>query len=81
VRSKHLRVRVQEAGTVRVDLTFPARAAEHLHELMPEDLVAKLQARSLDVQQIAAEAVQRHLAPGELFVLEEGSKQVRVWLE
>jgi hypothetical protein len=79
--SRHLRVSVREAGAVRVDLTFNAVLAESLDELMPDELEEKLQARRVDVRRIAADAVARQFAPGELFTLTEGSKQVRVWLE
>jgi predicted unusual protein kinase regulating ubiquinone biosynthesis (AarF/ABC1/UbiB family) len=81
VRSRHLRVRIEEAGQVRVDLTFNAVVVERLADLIPEDLTDKLKDRCLDVSEIAADAVRRQFAPGELFQLTEGSKQVRVWLE
>jgi hypothetical protein len=35
----------------------------------------------LDVEGIAAAAAAGNFAPGELFTLREGTKQVRVWLE
>jgi hypothetical protein len=72
---------VQEGGQTRVDLTFNAPLAEHLLDLVPPELEEKLRERSLDVSRIAADAVQSDFAPGELFVLIDGSKQVRVWLE
>jgi predicted unusual protein kinase regulating ubiquinone biosynthesis (AarF/ABC1/UbiB family) len=81
VRSSRLRVRVEDAGQVKVDLTMRAAAAEFLADLVPEDLVEKLQARSIDVNKIAAQSIEKEFAPGELFVLSEGTKRVSVWLE
>lgn len=79
--AKSLRVRVVEAGQRKVDLTFKAAMAERLAELMPPELLDKVQAQGLDVSAIALQAVQGDFAPGELFQLTEGAKQVRVWLE
>jgi hypothetical protein len=81
VQARYLRVRVQEADQVRVDLTFNAAVAEHLADLIPPDLEGKLRERCVDVSKIAADAVERQFAPGELFQLQDGSKLVRVWLE
>jgi predicted unusual protein kinase regulating ubiquinone biosynthesis (AarF/ABC1/UbiB family) len=80
-RSRHLRVRVREAGQTKVELTFPAPAAAHLADLVPEDLEAKLQGRGLDVRRIGAAAEAGGFAAGELFQWTEGAKEVRVWLE
>jgi predicted unusual protein kinase regulating ubiquinone biosynthesis (AarF/ABC1/UbiB family) len=79
--SRHLRVRVEEGGQVRVDLTFKAALAESLADLVPPELEDKLRDRGLDVRAIAAGAVERDFAAGELFRLAEGTKLVRVWLE
>ncbi len=76
-----LRLRVEEDGQTRVDLTFKAALAESLSDLVPPELEDKLRARGLDVAAIAAGAVESGLAPGELFRLVEGTKQIRVWLE
>ena len=79
--SQYLRLRVQEAGQERVNLTFKAALAERLADLLPPGLEEKLQARGLDVHRISAEAAESGFAPGELFQLSEGTKQIRVWLE
>jgi predicted unusual protein kinase regulating ubiquinone biosynthesis (AarF/ABC1/UbiB family) len=81
VLSHHLRVAVWESGQARVNLTFKAILAASLPDLIPDELGEKLRARGLDVQRIADEAAERRFAPGELFLLTEGSKLVRVWLE
>ena len=80
-RSKYSRVSVRENGQARVDLTFRAVLAASLPDLIPPGLEEKLQALEVDVRRIAVKAVEREFAPGELFQLTDGSKQVRVWLE
>jgi hypothetical protein len=79
--AKNLRVRVCAGGQTRADLTFPARAAESLADLMPEHVAMQARARGLDIDAIAQRATQAGLPAGELFSLDEGGKQVRVWLE
>jgi hypothetical protein len=80
-RSRHLRVRVSEAGRTRVELTFAAAAAANLTDLVPPELEERLRERHVDVGRIAAEATASGFAPGELFSLADGEKVVRVWLE
>lgn len=77
----HLRVRVMEAGRPKVDLTMPARAAAHLADLVPADLGEKVRELGIDVAAIAATAAADGFPPGELFRLQDGGKDVRVWLE
>lgn len=77
----HLRLRVRESGQTRVELTFPARAAEDLANLVPPEIEEKLAARAIDVACIARESKARGFAPEELFVFNEAGKEVRVWLE
>jgi hypothetical protein len=79
--ARHLRVCVWETGRLRVDLTLPAPLAASLADLVPNDVGDSLREREVDVAAIAAETVRRHFPPGELFLMEEGNKRVRVWLE
>jgi hypothetical protein len=76
-----LRIQVIESGRPEVDITFRARAATFLHELLPGDLGPKLTARGIDIRTIEKEVVNSGFAPGELFSLSEDEKRIRVWLE
>ena len=76
-----LRIRVTEWGKDRVALAFSAAATDHLADLIPPDLGPKLKARGIAIPTIVDRAKASHYAPGELFCLEDGPKQVRVWLE
>ncbi len=79
--ARYLKVRVTEAGRTRVALTFRADVTAHLEDLLPEDLPRRLAARGLQPAGIGAAAVAAGLRPSELFHLDEGDRQVRVWLE
>ena len=81
MKSKSLRIRVSENKRMKVDLTFGARCAENLSDLIPPELQEKLRQRSIDIDETVRKVVASDFEPMELFQLEEGSKSVRVWLE
>lgn len=81
MKSQALCIQVTENGETRVKLTFRASAAAHLPELVPDELLPQLAARAIDLHRLAQDASRRDFAPGELFVLQEEHKTVRVWLE
>jgi len=76
-----LRLRVTAEGTVRADLTFPVGAAARLDDLVPPDVAAQLTARGIDAKSVADRVVAAGFPAGDLFALDTGPKQVRVWLE
>lgn len=76
-----LRIRVLVSGRQKAAITFRASCAAFLHELLPDDVNEKLVKRGIDVAAIEAAAVKSNFAPGELFALTEGTKEIRVWLD
>lgn len=68
-------------GATKVDLILRAQVADHLSDLLPDDVHAKLEARAIDVAAISRAVVAGNFAPGELFALNEDPKGIRVWLE
>ena len=76
-----LRIRVSEGKQIKADVTLRAACAANLAELVPPEVNHKLTQRRIDVRQIAQKAVAEEFPPGELFRLEEGEKDFRVWLE
>jgi len=76
-----LRLYVSEGGQMRADLTFPVATTASLPNLIPPDVAAQLSARGIDPRAIADRAVAAGFPAGELFNLDTGSKQVRIWLE
>lgn len=81
VRSRSLRVTITRGTQSRVDLTFPAIAAEGLQGLVPPEIVPRLAPRGIDLAALEARAASSEFAPGELFLLSEPDRMVRVWLE
>jgi predicted unusual protein kinase regulating ubiquinone biosynthesis (AarF/ABC1/UbiB family) len=79
--AQRLRVRVTERGELKVDLTFRAAVTAHLSELMPDELLPRLEQRGIDLGALAARAIEAGLPRGELFGLDEPPRQIRVWLE
>ncbi|MFT3710141.1 MAG: AarF/UbiB family protein [Archangium sp.] len=81
VRSRSLRVTITRGTQSRVDLTFPAIAAEGLQGLVPPEIVPRLAPRGIDLAALEARAASSEFTPGELFSLVEPDRMVRVWLE
>lgn len=81
--ARHLRVRVSQAGTTKVALTFPATAIDDLDQLMDADLRARLSRSSIDLASLVRGARQTGYAPQTVFELPETAtaRGVRVWLE
>jgi len=78
--AKHLKIRVTENGRKKVELTAHASAVDDLHELLDEDLKAKIAQRGIQLDEIVTGVRRRQYAAGPVFDLREGSKQVDVWL-
>jgi HPt (histidine-containing phosphotransfer) domain-containing protein len=79
--SETLHISVTENGSQKVALCFGAGAAANLADLVPGDLRPKLEQRGIRLADIAINARQNQFAPGELFLLTDGPKSVRVWLD
>ena len=78
---KSLRIRVEDQGELKVQLTFPTAAVSQLADLVPEELKDRLTSQGINVPAIASEATARDYPAGDLFSLQDGPKQVRVWIE
>ena len=76
-----LRLSVVRDGAPVVQLTFAATVISHLEELMPVEILARIQEQGIDIRDISARAIARGCPPGDLVVLDDGEKTVRVWLE
>jgi predicted unusual protein kinase regulating ubiquinone biosynthesis (AarF/ABC1/UbiB family) len=79
-RSRNLHMKVTEAGRLKVELLFPERCLAFLHELVPEDLDARMRAQGADVASLCSALIAQGSPSGEIFRLDDGPKQVRVWL-
>lgn len=76
-----LRIAVSDGGCTRVALTFRAQTAGWLEELIPDDVAARCAERGIDVVGLGRRAAAGGFAPGELFALRDGTRDIRVWLE
>lgn len=79
--AQSLRIRLTEEGETRVELLFRAQVTPVLRELVPAGVLPMFERRGLDVDAVARAAVEAGLPRGELFGGEEGTTQVRIWLE
>ncbi len=79
--ASNLRIRVKKEGKTVVAVTFRARAAADLRELMPDDVIEQLENRKIDLSEISDRVVRSRFAPADLFELEQNGKSIRVWLE
>jgi predicted unusual protein kinase regulating ubiquinone biosynthesis (AarF/ABC1/UbiB family) len=78
--ARHLYMKVTDQGRLRVQLVFPERCVNFLHELVPEDVDAKMRAQGADVEALCQDLLRRGSPAGEIFSLDDGPKCVRVWL-
>lgn len=77
-----LRVRVSRNQETVVDVSLPARCAGWLMDLIPDDVITKIKAEGIPLDEIQADlAAKQELSPQKIFVLQETSRVVDVWLE
>lgn len=81
MKAAFLRIRVIESGVSKADLTFSAEAADNLTDMVPLELREKLLGRSIDLKTATLKIQRSGYAPGPVFQLDDGAKQIRVWLE
>ncbi len=81
MQASKLRLQVSVSGHVRANITFPASAAANLADLVPPDVSAQLSRQGIDAGEVAARVVANAFPIGDLFNLNSGEKQVRIWLE
>lgn len=79
--SKHLKIRVQEHGRTKVALTSRAGSIEHLREMLPVEVLQQIKDRQIDLDRIVSDIRRRGYAPGPVFDLQDGDKDIEVFLE
>ena len=79
--ANYLKVRVTENGRQTVQVSLPVGQTSELEDLIPDDVLDAIRASKIDLEVIARNACESGLIPQELFVLENGAKRYRVWLE
>ncbi len=81
MKAETLRIRVTDLGACKADLTFGAEAVDQLASLVPLELRERLRERQIDLAATVVRIQRSGYAPGPVFDWEDGSKQVRIWLE
>lgn len=80
--ARRLSVRITENGVSTVSLDLPAEAATDLASIIPKPVMAEIQtALDIDLSGLTRRLQQEGISPQELFSLDNGHKQCRVWLE
>jgi hypothetical protein len=77
-----LRLTVVRGQTKTVDLSFPAVSARWLLDLIPNEVVRKIEASGVLLEDIQKRlASSEKLTPQKIFMLEEPNRTIHVWLE
>ncbi len=76
-----LRIRVTDDGATKVQITYRASAIDDLETLIDKDLQERLLKQGIQIKELVSSVRRRCYAPGDVFRLVEGSKEVAVWLE
>ncbi len=81
--ARHLRIRVTERGREKVLLRFPARSVDNLHELMDDDLQARIREQGYNIDSIVKTVRRSAYQPQTLIRLSDAAteKAINVWLE
>jgi hypothetical protein len=80
--AQHLMVTVVKNGEQVVKVSLPARSARRLIDLMPDDVIAKVRAEAVPLDDMMAELQGPDaLVPRPIFQLVEPHREVSVWLE
>jgi predicted unusual protein kinase regulating ubiquinone biosynthesis (AarF/ABC1/UbiB family) len=79
--AKYLLIQVNEQGAMKVRLTSPLHVVDDLENAMDPETLAKVRNRGIDLAAIVSRVRASGYAPQEVFTLDEGPKQIRVWLQ
>ena len=77
-----LRVRVNQNENVIVDMKLPALAALELEDIMPAEVLEKVNSEGdIDLQQLNQTLLETHFKPGDIINFSRQDKEYRIWLE
>lgn len=79
--SLHLRIQIYRGNEKSVDLTMPGLAATWIIELIPQDIMKKIEEKNIDLLSIQARLKKDGLVAGDIFSIETEEKKIKVWLE
>ncbi len=76
-----MKIRVRREGKTVVELTQGASAIERLETMLDDSLKQRIRASGVDLAELAASTRERGYRSGPLFAMNDGAKEVAVWLE
>ncbi|MCJ8344721.1 AarF/ABC1/UbiB kinase family protein, partial [bacterium] len=76
-----LKISVFENSMQKVQLTFQRHLVNQLRDLIPPEVLESIDKKSIDLDAIIKNTHEKGYPVGDLFVLEENNKVIRVWLE
>ena len=76
-----LKIIVVRDSIERVNLTFPIKALKNIEYLMPDNVLKRLEDRSINLKQILATISKDSPQAQTLFELSEENKSYKVWIE
>lgn len=79
--AKYMYIQVIRDGQVKVRITSPLNMVDNLRLTMDDELLAKVAARGINLDELARRVRKSGYHPQEVFSLEENDKTVRIWLE
>lgn len=79
--AQFLKIRVTEASRQVVALSMPASQVPFIQDQIPEDVLTKIRDAQINLDEIVRRTCEQGIVPGELFTLDTGCRQYRVWLE
>ena len=79
--AKYLLIQVSENGMTKVRVTSPLHVVDDLEGSMDAETLAKVRRRGIDLARIVAGVRASGYAPQDVFTLNEGPRQIRVWLQ
>lgn len=80
--AEHLHVKVIKNGVEIVYVTLPAKSAQWLIEIIPDDVMVKIRDEAIPIDDIMNDLKKRtDYFPQPIFLLDEPHRSVNVWLE
>jgi len=79
--AKNLTIRVSENGLTKVQITHRAAAIDHLQTLIDDSVKERIESKGINLDEVVSDVRRRCYAPGDVFRLTEGTKEIAVWLQ
>ena len=78
--AQNLYVEVKKDGEVKAELIFPIASVDDLESIMDMDIIEKIKAKGISLQEMTKKARANGYRPLDLFILDDYHSNLRVWL-